>query len=111
MQTGAIIRQLRKEHRISQVELAKSVHVSQATVTAWETGKAEPSSSALNSLSEYFNVSADYLLGRDSPSSIPSNVDLDKAIDGAMSFEGQPVTEHDREVMKSLWKAYLASKE
>ena len=64
MSTGTTIRDLRKEHRLSQTELAKAVHVSQATVTAWETGKAEPSSSALNTLASYFNVSADYLLGR-----------------------------------------------
>lgn len=64
MTTASRIRSLRKEHKISQTELAKYVHVSQATVTAWETGKAEPSSSALNSLADYFNVTADYLLGR-----------------------------------------------
>lgn len=50
MSTGTTIRDLRKQHRLSQTELAKAVHVSQATVTAWETGKAEPSSSALNTV-------------------------------------------------------------
>lgn len=66
MPTGTIIRDLRKQHRLSQTELAKAVHVSQATVTAWETGKAEPSSSALNTLASFFNVTSDYLLGRSS---------------------------------------------
>lgn len=70
MPTGTIIRDLRKQHRLSQTELAKAVHVSQATVTAWETGKAEPSSSALNTLASFFNVTSDYLLGR---SSMPNN--------------------------------------
>ncbi|WP_278930182.1 XRE family transcriptional regulator [Limosilactobacillus oris] len=35
---------------------------------------------------------------------------LDKAIDQAISFDGSPVTEHDRRVMKQLWKEYIKNK-
>lgn len=107
---GDKIRDLRNQKRMSQTDLSKVLHVSQQTITKWETGKAEPSSSALNSLANYFNVSADYLLGRTEERN-PKSRDLDDAIDGAMSFEGQPVTEHDRKVMKKLWKAYIESKD
>lgn len=110
MPTGTIIRTLRKERRISQTELAKAVNVSQATVTAWETSKAEPSSSALDALANYFNVSSDYILGRTNVRN-PGSRDLDDAFDHAMSFGGLPITEHDKQAMKNLWKAYLASKE
>lgn len=61
---GQRIRDLRKEKKMSQSELAKMLAVSQTTVTAWETGKAEPSSSAITSLADYFDVTTDYLLGR-----------------------------------------------
>lgn len=64
MSTAATIRNLRKQHRLSQTDLAKQINVSQATVTSWETGRADPSSSALNALANFFNVSSDYLLGR-----------------------------------------------
>ena len=60
-------------------------------------------------MANYFNVSTDYLLGR--KTSDKSDIDLDKAIDNAMSFDGKPVTEHDRKMMKQLWKAYIAGKE
>lgn len=63
---GDKIRELRLIHRLSQTELAKSLHVSQQVITKWENGKSEPSSSAINDLASYFNVSADYLLGRTS---------------------------------------------
>lgn len=66
MSTGNLIRQLRKEKHLSQTELAKQLHVSQATITAWETGRSDPSISALNALADYFNVSTDYLAGRTS---------------------------------------------
>lgn len=37
--------------------------VSQVAWTYWETGKREPNISTLIKICEYFNVSADYLLG------------------------------------------------
>ena len=42
----------------------------------------------------------------------PDQVDhyLDKAIENAISFDGQPPTEHDKKVMKQLIKEYLAGK-
>lgn len=70
MSTATKIRELRKQRRLSQTDLAKQIHVSQATVTSWETGRADPSSSALNALADFFGVSSDYLLGRtDQPTS------------------------------------------
>lgn len=111
MSTGTTIRDLRKQHHLSQTELAKAVHVSQATVTAWETGKAEPSSSALNTLASYFNVSADYLLGRKSPADRVHNMTVDEALGTIMSFDGKPVTTHDKKVMKDLLESYLRNKE
>lgn len=111
MSTGTTIRDLRKQHRLPQTKLAKAVHVSQATVTAWETGKAEPSSSALNTLASYFNVSADYLLGRKSPADRVHNMTVDEALGTIMSFDGKPVTTHDKKVMKDLLESYLRNKE
>lgn len=64
MNTGQIIRALRKEKKITQTDLAKGVHVTQQTVTAWESGRAVPNANTLDALANYFNVSADYLLGR-----------------------------------------------
>lgn len=110
MNIGQIIKSLRKERKITQTNLADGVHVTQQTVTAWESGKAVPNATTLDALASYFHVSADYLLGRTEERN-PKSRDLDDAIDGAMSFEGQPVTEHDRKVMKKLWKAYIESKD
>ncbi|MCC4467310.1 helix-turn-helix domain-containing protein [Limosilactobacillus reuteri] len=112
MSTGSKIHDLRKEKRVSQTELAKMVHVSQATVTAWETGKAEPSSSALNALANYFNVSTDYLLGRKELSKADRvhSMSVDEALGTIMSFEGKPVTDHDKKTMKDLLESYLRNR-
>ena len=97
---------------MSQSELAKVVGVSQTTVTAWETGKAEPSSSAISSLADYFNVTTDYLLGRPEKKD-DDNVDyvaLDKALDNARSFDGEPMDDHDREILRGILKGYFTTK-
>lgn len=101
MSTGTIIRSLRKSHRLSQTELAKAVHVSQATVTAWENGKADPSSSALNSLADYFNVTSDELLGRENKTSNSKTADLadDETI---FTYEGKQIPPEDLEYMKRI---------
>ncbi|WP_459446145.1 helix-turn-helix domain-containing protein [Ligilactobacillus salivarius] len=109
---GQTIRDLRKLKKMSQSELAKVVGVSQTTVTAWETGKAEPSSSAISSLADYFNVTTDYLLGRPEKKD-DDNVDyvaLDKALDNARSFDGEPMDDHDREILRGILKGYFTTK-
>ena len=109
---GQTIRDLRKQRKMSQTELAKILHVSQQTVTAWETGKAEPSSSAISSLADYFNVTTDYLLGRPEKKD-DDNVDyvaLDKALDNARSFDGEPIDDHDREILRGILKGYFTTK-
>ena len=109
---GQTIRDLRKQRKISQTELAKILQVSQQTVTAWETGNAEPSSSAISSLADYFNVTTDYLLGRPEKKD-DDNVDyvaLDKALDNARSFDGEPMDDHDREILRGILKGYFTTK-
>ncbi|EEU31091.1 MAG TPA: helix-turn-helix domain-containing protein [Limosilactobacillus coleohominis] len=63
---GDKIHELRTQKRMSQTDLAKAIHASQQAITKWENGKSEPSSSVINSIANYFNVSTDYLLGRTS---------------------------------------------
>lgn len=106
---GNNIKELRKQKHLTQKDLAKLMHVSQQTIGAWETERAIPGSDTLALLANLFNVSTDYLLGRKTPDN--NDIDLDKAIDNAMSFDGKPVTDHDRKMMKQLWKAYMAGKE
>lgn len=55
---------LRNEKRMSQEELAKLLDVSRTSVTNYELGRNEASSQVLNKLSEIFNCSIDYLLGK-----------------------------------------------
>lgn len=57
-------KELRLEKQLKQSEIAIAIGVSQATVSDYESGKIEPTLKMLTTISNFFNVSADYLLGR-----------------------------------------------
>lgn len=60
---GDRIRELRKSHSLSQVELAKQLHVSKQTISNWENNNIPPSIDTLIRIATFFDVSTDYLLG------------------------------------------------
>lgn len=61
--TGERISYLRNEKNISRKELANIVGVKNRTIDAYEQGVRDPSTRVLRAMIEYFNVSADYILG------------------------------------------------
>ncbi len=58
------LKELRKEKGITQAELAKAVGLSQSIISAYELEMYEPTATAIVLIANYFNVCADYLLGR-----------------------------------------------
>ena len=61
---GKRIKELRLEKGISQQKLADQIGVNKRAVIFWEQEINEPKASYILKLADYFNVSADYLLGR-----------------------------------------------
>lgn len=59
------IRALREAQGIEQKMLAMDLKVSQPTVSSWETGSKQPSGKSTEKLADYFGVTIDYLMGRD----------------------------------------------
>ena len=58
------IRELRKEQGLTQKELAEKLLTAQPTVAYWEQNKRYPDLFSLRKICNFFDVSADYLLGR-----------------------------------------------
>ena len=112
-QLAARIVDQREKVNMSQSELAKRLGIDKSSMNKIEKGTRKVSSEELDKIASIFDVSTDYLLGRSTPDKkhLEHEIDLDRAIDNAMSFDGKPVTEHDRKMMKQLWKAYMAGKE
>lgn len=57
------IKELRKEKKLRQKDLAELLNKSTTAVASWEQGLSEPNVNDIRLLCKIFNVSADYLLG------------------------------------------------
>ncbi|MCL2556401.1 MAG: helix-turn-helix domain-containing protein [Firmicutes bacterium] len=64
MKFGNILRELRQEKNLSQVQLANKTGLSKSAIACWELSQSEPTAGALIILAEFFDVSVDELLGR-----------------------------------------------
>lgn len=59
------LKELREEHRYSQYDIAEKLGVSQSYYAKFELNKGEPNLEIFLKIADLFNVSADYLLGRE----------------------------------------------
>lgn len=59
------IKELRKKKRLTQKELSSLIGVSQNTLSYWENGVYDIDTKSLQRLAAIFDVSVDYLLGKD----------------------------------------------
>ncbi len=64
------LRELRKERRLRQEDLAHALNVSRQTISKYERGQREPDYDMLIQIADYFGVSLDYLFGRSDIKSI-----------------------------------------
>lgn len=72
------IKEIRLNNRLSKVEMAKKLDVSEGTIRMWENGKNEPRMGMIEKISSLFHVSKGYLLGEIEESTLP---DFDSEID------------------------------
>ncbi len=62
------LKRLRKEKGVTQRTLADAVMVSQQSINKYENHSVEPDIDTLIRIADYFGVSLDYLVGRETPS-------------------------------------------
>lgn len=58
------LKELRKQHNITQIKLAMDLNLNQNSISRYETGEHEADYATLIAIADYFNVSIDYLLER-----------------------------------------------
>lgn len=59
------LKELRKEKSLTQKQVAKIINKSETGYASWEQGLAEPSINDLIALSSFYDVSIDYLVGKE----------------------------------------------
>ena len=99
---GRKIKELRKNHRITQEQLAEKIGVSFQAVSKWENDIALPDITLLPVLANYFGVSTDEILCYDSTE---KNNEIEKLIDEAYKLrETDPET--GRKILEAGLKKY-----
>lgn len=63
MEPATVLKQLREENGLVQKELAAVLHVSNGTISNYESGIHSPNLDTLCAIADYYGVSVDYLLG------------------------------------------------
>lgn len=59
------LKELRKQKKATQIELSKLLNITQVTYGRYELETSEPNIETLCKLADYYNVSIDYLIGRE----------------------------------------------
>ena len=104
------LKKLRKERKLTQKDIATFLNISQPAYQQFESGKKKMNLETMEKLADYFNVSTDYLLGKTDFPDIDLEVDIDNAIDNSVAYDGTPITDNDRMIIKDFLKEYFANK-
>ena len=104
------LKNLRKKAGLTQKQIAEKLQVGQNSYSNWEKGKRTPIQPTIEKLAEILNTSTDYLLGKTDIPDRDLEIDIDNAIDNSVAYDGKPITDNDREIIKDFLKDYFANK-
>ncbi|KRK91402.1 helix-turn-helix transcriptional regulator [Companilactobacillus futsaii] len=100
------LKKLRSKTHRTQKEIAKALGVAPTTYASWEQGKREPDQAATIRIADYFDVTLDYLYGRNETPYWAKQKDtidlksfLDKNLVGAF-YDGDELTDEQRDKLK-----------
>lgn len=114
------LRELRKEKGLTLEQMAKDLNTTKVTLSRYENGTREPKSEMLSQLSDYFNVSIDYLFGKTDEKNHISKIgqaDVKKALEDikaqlenndALMFDGEYLNEDAIESLISAMEVGMA---
>ena len=104
------LKKLRKKEKLTQKDIATFLNISQPAYQQFESGKKKMNLDTMEKLADYFNVSIDYLRGKTDIPDFDLEIDIDNAIDNSVAYDGTPITDNDREIIKDFLKDYFANK-
>ncbi|WP_139008887.1 XRE family transcriptional regulator [Lactococcus lactis] len=114
MTTFERIKKLADNQKISLQKVAIDIGLSENAIYGWKTRK--PKGEDLAKIADYFHVSVDYLLGRDTTEPENQTVDLAELANKPKDFDwgsvlsvgGKPIPEEDKEIIRRLFAHKLS---
>jgi transcriptional regulator with XRE-family HTH domain len=124
---GKRLKEARKKKKLTQIEAAKLLGISNGTLSGYERNYRDPDTKTLENMANLYGVSTDYLLGRsenkksDWDSKLPELTEkeerdiakqLEKILDSmdsgtALAFDGEPMDEETKELVKAAIESNL----
>ncbi|HHY21623.1 MAG TPA: helix-turn-helix transcriptional regulator [Bacilli bacterium] len=109
MTTFERIKLLAKKKGKNLKEVALELDFGENAFYKWK--KSSPSAENIKKVADYFDVSVDYLLETtNNPVKPKENLTVEEALDSVMSYDGKPLTDNDREVLRRIIEGYLNTK-
>lgn len=94
------IKKLADEHHTTFAEIERKINISNGQIRRWDSSS--PKVENIQKVADYFNVSVDYLLGREEKTSLAEKHEV-------FAFDGEPVTDEEVEFLKSVLAAKRAA--
>lgn len=95
------LKALRESKKITQSQLGEYLGAKKSAISLWESGKRQPDQETLVRIATFFNVTVDYLLGRD-PTTAPvpakEMTPADRRAEGRKLLEEMSDEEYDRAI-------------
>lgn len=102
------LKKMRKERGLTQGGLAEQIGIARTTYANYEQGLRDVDNKTLNKLADFFEVTTDYLLGRDIPqwATRKDILDLEDVLHDNvhMAYGGEDLTEEDKKRVEEVLK-------
>lgn len=102
------VKELASQRKMTIAEVEKALGMGLNSLYSWR--KKKPNSASLEKAADYFNVSVDYLLGREEVKPVNEPIDLaeiansdDAIFDSILSAGGRPLTDKDKAMIKLVF--------
>lgn len=96
------VKELAYSHNISLAELERRLGFSNGSIRRW--GVNTPGVDRIKKVADFFDVSTNYLLGRDDG----GNLSIDELVK-RLTYNDKHITDHQRQVIAAIVKSYLDS--
>lgn len=103
------IRDLAKKRGKSVRDVALNIGLSENAIYGWK--KTKPKAEDLALVADELFTTVDYLLGREELPKTNFSPELNEAIDNAEAFEGTPLTNEDKAILRGVIAAYLENRD
>ena len=92
-----------------QIDITREVGIPASTLTGYFKGTRLPAPENVEKLAKFFKVDKSEIDPRfaTEPKTPADNYDLDAMLDNAHSYDGKPLDDHDRELIRQYLKALL----